>query len=192
MFAPLIFMAASAAVSAYGQIQQGKVESANAKSKEQADYYNATVNTQNAQQSGMVASSRELQQRSNQAQQLGNIRAGLAESGGGETGTNAGVLHQSEVNMELDALTTRYQGVLGARAYNAQAGLDYYQGKIAKLNAKGAKQASYYGAASTLLKGAASVYGAGAAAGYWGGASGGGGSSGWTGGDSGSSYSGYT
>jgi hypothetical protein len=158
-FAPLIFMAASAAVAAYGQIQQGKVASANAKSQEQAAYYNATVNQQNAQQSGMEASSRELAQRNNQAQQLGNIRAGLAETGGGETGTNAGVLNQSEVNMELDALTTRYQGVLGARAYNAQAGLDYYQGKVAHVNAGAAKQAGYWGAASSLLSGASKMYG---------------------------------
>jgi len=157
-FAPLIFMAASAAVAAYGQIQQGKVASANYKSQEQADIYNATVSTQNAQQAGMLASSHELAQRANQAQQLGNIRAGLAESGGGESGTNAGVLNQSEVNMELDALTTRYQGVLGARSYNAAAGQDYYQAKVAKANAGPARQAGYWGAASSLLKGGSQMY----------------------------------
>src|SRR6185295_10363756 len=94
-----------------------------------------------------------------QAQQLGNIRAGLAESGGGEAGTNAGVLNQSEVNAELDALTTRYQGVLGARSYTAQAGLDIYQGKVARVNAGAAKKAGYWGAATSLIGAAGSIYG---------------------------------
>jgi hypothetical protein len=168
MWIPVAMAVASAAMKAYGAIQQGNTESANAKAQANAMDYNAAVNTQNAQQSGMIATSREQQQRANQAQQLGNIRAGLAESGGGETGTNAGVLNQSETNMELDALTTRYQGVLGARSYNAQAGLDIYQGKVARVNAGAAKKAGYWGAASQLIAGAGSTYSAGQSAGYWG------------------------
>jgi len=163
-------MVVSAAMKAYGQIQQGNTEAANAKAQANAMDYNAAVNTQNAQQAGMIATSREQQQRANQAQQLGNIRAGLAESGGGETGTNAGVLNQSETNMELDALTTRYQGVLGARSYNAQAGLDIYQGKVARVNAGAAKKAGYWGAAAGLIGSAGSIYSAGASSGMWGGA----------------------
>lgn len=151
-------MVASAAMKAYGSIQQGNVEAQNAKAQANAANYNATVNTQNAQQAGMVASSRELQQRANQAQQLGNIRAGLAESGGGESGTNAGVLRQSEVNAEMDALTTRYQGILGARNYSAQAGLDIYQSKVAKVNAGAARRSGYWGAAAGLVGSAAGIY----------------------------------
>jgi hypothetical protein len=167
-FIPIALMVVSAAMTAYGKIQQGNTESANAKAQANAMDYNAAVNTQNAQQAGMVATSREQQQRANQAQQLGNIRAGLAESGGGETGTNAGVLNQSETNMELDALTTRYQGVLGARTYNAQAGLDIYQGKVSRVNAGAAKKAGYWGAASSLIGAAGSIYGkaAGGSSGY--------------------------
>ena len=161
-------MIASTAMKAYGAIQQGNTMSANYKAEAAAENYNATVNTQNAQQAGMLASSRELMQRENQAQQMGNIRAGLAETGGGEGGTNAGVLRQSATNMELDALTTRYQGILGARSYNAQAGLDIYQGKVAGVNASAARQSGYWGAAANLIGGAGQVYGAGYSTGLWG------------------------
>lgn len=165
MWVPIAMAVASAAMKAYGSIQQGKTEAANYKAQAAADNYNAVVNTQNAQQAGMLASSRELAQRQNDAQQLGNIRAGLAETGGGESGTNAGVLRQSEVNAELDALTTRYQGVLQSRGYQAQAGLDIYQGKVAKVNAGAAKRAGYWGAASQLLGGAAQAFSMGSAGG---------------------------
>ena len=154
----LALTAAATAFQVYGQIQQGKVAAANAQAESKAENYNAAVNTQNAQQSGIVASSRELEQRANNAQQLGNIRAGLAETGGGEAGTNAGVLNQSATNMELDALTTRYQGVLGARAYTAQAGLNTYQSKVAAANVGPARGAGYFGAASSLLRGGAGAY----------------------------------
>lgn len=158
-FIPVAFMAASAVLGAYGQIQQGKTEAANYKSAAAANTYNAVVNQQNAQQAGMLASSRELQQRDAQAQQLGNMRAAMAESGGGFTGTNAGLERQSEINAEMDALTTRYQGVLQSRGYQAQAGLDYYQGRVARTNAASAKTGSYFGAAASLLGGASDIYG---------------------------------
>lgn len=160
MFVPLVLMAASAAMAAYGKIQQGKVESANAKAASQAQVYNAQVNEQNSQQAGMVASSRELLQRGNQAQQLGQMRAGMAETGNIGVGSNAQLERQSEVNAELDALTTRYQGVLQSRGYKAEAGLDYYQSKVSRVNAGAARQAGYWGAATELVKGAASMYGA--------------------------------
>lgn len=158
-FVPIVMMAASAAMSAYGAIQQGNVASQNAKAQQQAENYNAAVNIQNANQAGMLASSREQMQRSNTAQQLGQMRAAMAESGGGFTGTNAGVERQSDINAELDALSTRYQGVLQSRGYSAQAGLDYYQGRVAGVNATQAKTGSYFGAAEALLGGATDIYG---------------------------------
>lgn len=170
---PVAAIAVGAAMKAYGEIQQGSAASANAKAQANAATYNAVVNEQNAQQAGMLASSRELAQRANAAQQLGNIRAGLAESGGGFEGTNAGVLNQSEVNAELDALTTRHQGVLQARDYTAQAGLNYYQAKVARVNASAAKRAGYWGAAAGLIGASGGIYGYGATQGWWGGSSGG-------------------
>lgn len=157
-FVPII-MAAGAAMSAYGAIQQGQTASANYKAEQSAANYNAVVNQENAQQAGMLASSREQMQRSNAAQQLGQMRAAMAESGGGFTGTNVGVERQSDINAELDALSTRYQGVLQSRGYQAQAGLDYYQGRVAGVNAAQAKTGGYFGAAEALLGGATNIYG---------------------------------
>lgn len=159
-FIPIAMAVAGAAVSAYGAIQQGKTQSANYKAQSQADLTNAQINTQNANTAGALASSRELQLRSRQAQELGNIRAGMAESGG-EGGTNAGVLRQDETNMELDALNTRYQGILQSRGYNIQSSEDVFQSKVAGVNAGAARTGSYFSAASSLLSGASRAYGMG-------------------------------
>lgn len=158
-FLPIAFMAASAAMGAYGAIQQGKTQEANYKAQTNAERYNTAVNMQNAQQSGMLATSRELMQRDSQAQQLGNMRAAMAESGGGFTGTNAGLERQSEINAEMDALTTRYQGVLQSRGYSAAAGLDAYQSRVAGVNASQARTGGYFGAAEALIGGASNIYG---------------------------------
>jgi len=161
-FVPIILMAASAAMAAYGSIQQGKAESANAKSQASAQRYNAEVQTQNANLQGAMASARELQVRRQTRQRLGNIEAGMAE-GGGFGGTNAGVLRQDAVNGEMDALDTRYSGILGARNSSLQAQEDIFQSKVSDVNAKNAKTAGYWGAGTALLKGASSIYGADAA-----------------------------
>lgn len=157
-FIPLAIMAVSAVVGAVGAIQQGKTQAANAKSQSEAQRYNAEVNMQNANASNMLASSREQQQRAGANQQLGNIRAAMAE-GGGFGGTNEGVLRQDTVNAELDALNTRYSGVLQSRSYTAEAGQDYFQSKVAAANVGAYRSAGYLGAASSLLSGASRMYG---------------------------------
>lgn len=157
-FVPLIVMAVGTAMAAYGSIQQGKTQAANAKSQAAAERYNAVVNTQNASQASAEASAREMMVRSNNEQRLGNIRAGMAENGG-FGGTNAGVLRQDTVNAELDALSTRYTGVMQNRAYTQQATLDTFQSKVAGANAGAYRSAGYFGAATALVQGASRMYG---------------------------------
>ena len=170
-FVPIMMLAVSAAstaMAAYGKIQQGKTEAANAHAQESAANYNAAISTQNANTAGQVATSRELQQRRQGQQQLGNMRAAQAE-GGGFGGTNAGVANQSAVNSEMDALNTRYSGVLQSNNFRNQTALDVYQGKVAGANATSAKQAGYWGAATDIVGGASKFYQTGYNMGSWGG-----------------------
>ncbi|HEX3122467.1 MAG TPA: hypothetical protein VHQ21_04130 [Rhodanobacteraceae bacterium] len=168
MFVPIALMAASAAVSAYGKIQQGNVDSANAKSAASAARYNAGIEDQNRSLAGSMASSRELQQRTQDMQTLGNQRAALAEGGQlGAPGTS-GITRQSAINAEMNALNTRYEGVLQSRnAANAESQYAY-KASVYDINARQAKQGGMFGAASSLISGASSIYGYGAGKGYWG------------------------
>jgi hypothetical protein len=53
--------------------------------------------------------------------QMGEIAAGLAQSGGDYGGTNAFVLQDSNLAAEMDALNYRYRGTQQGRALRSQA-----------------------------------------------------------------------
>ncbi|MES1993189.1 MAG: hypothetical protein V4457_06190 [Pseudomonadota bacterium] len=59
--------------------------------------------------------------RRNSAFALGKQAAAIAEGGGGYGGTNAGVMKDSHVAAEMDALNYRYRGVSQAQGLLAQA-----------------------------------------------------------------------
>lgn len=155
--APLVLMAASAAMAAYGAISSAQAQSASYKSQQQAANYNAAVNRQNAMSAEAAASANELNQRRQNDQIMGAQRARIAESGGGFTGTNVGALEQSGANLELSALNTRYSGAMQARGLLAESNLNQYQGQVAGMNASSAMTSGYIGAAAGAL-GAASNY----------------------------------
>lgn len=154
---PLVMLAASAAVSAYGAISAGKANAASYKSQQNADNYNATVNKQNANAAEAAASANELDIRRQNDQTMARQRASVAESAGGFTGTNVGVLNQNGADLELNALNERYKGQMQARGLLAGANLDEFQANVAGQNASSATSASYLGAASSIL-GSASNY----------------------------------
>jgi len=158
--APVVLMAVSAAVAAYGAISSAQAQAASAKSQQQAANYNATVEKQNAMSAEAAASANEMNMRRQNDQILGAQRARVAESAGGFTGTNVGVLNQSGANLELSALNTRYQGTMQARGLLAQSNLDQYQGKVAGMNASSAMRAGYIGAAASALGATSSYYNA--------------------------------
>lgn len=155
---PLVVMAASAAVAAYGAISSAQAQSASYKSQQNAANYNAVVEKQNAMSAEAAASANELNQRRQNDQILGAQRARIAESGGGFNGTNVGALAQSGANLELSALNTRYQGTMQGRGLLAQANLDEYQGQVAGMNASSATRAGYIGAAASALGSASNYY----------------------------------
>ena len=156
-FIPIAMMIASTAMAAYGSIQQGKVASANAKAQQSAYNYNAAIESQNASTAGAVATSREQQVCQQNQEQMGNIRAAMAE-GGLNGGTSTGVANQSAVSGEMNALNTRYAGILQSNNFRNESTLESYQGRVAGVNAGQAKQAGYWGAATDILQGASSMY----------------------------------
>jgi hypothetical protein len=157
---PVVLMAASAAMSAVGAISSAQAQSASYKSQQQAANYNATVEKQNAAAAQAAASANEMNMRRQNDQIMGAQRARVAESAGGFTGTNVGVLAQSGANLELSALNTRYEGAMRARGLLAQSNLSQYQGQVAGMNAGTATTSGYIGAAAGILGSTANYYNA--------------------------------
>ena len=147
----LAVMAVTAAVSAYGAISSAQAQAAGAKSQQQAANYNATVDRQNAMSAEAAGSAAVLNTRRNNDQIMGRERAQVAESGGGFTGTNVGVLAQNGTNLELNALNQGYNANMQARGLLSAANEQEFQGDVAGMNARSDINAGYIGAASSAL-----------------------------------------
>lgn len=156
-FAPLILMAASAAVSAVGAISSARAQAAGYDAQKKAAIYNANQERINANAAIGAADANELVQRRENDQKMAALRARVAESGGGFVGTNVGVLNQAADNLELSALATRYQGTARASGLLAQANLDEYQSNVAGMNSRASITAGNFGAIGAAL-GATSSY----------------------------------
>jgi hypothetical protein len=152
-------IAASAAMSAVGAIQQGQAAAAQGRAQQQAQQYNAIVKQQNAALARQQAGAREEQQRRGARQVLGQQRAALAQAGIGMGGSALDIEEQSAVRAELDALSIAYEGDLQASGLLAAAQQDIYMGEVAKARGDNARTASYVSAGASILSGAAS-YGA--------------------------------
>lgn len=138
-FVPLI----AAGISAYGQSKQG--DAANDQAKEQA-----FLDKQEGQIASQQAYQNEATQRQSSRQFLGRQAASFAEAGVGP-GSATGVMHQSAVNAELDALNIRYKGQLAKYGYDYNAKSALREGKSAQSNAN-------LMAGATLLRGASNYY----------------------------------
>lgn len=151
---PEILIAASAAASAVGAIQQGMAAQAQAKSAQDAANYNATIKRQQAAVELQQSGAREEQQRRQSRQMLGQQRAALAQAGIGMGGSALDIEEQSEFLSELDALTIRYEGDLKAKGLLAAAEGAEYEGRAAISAGKNAMTASYLSAGASLLSAA--------------------------------------
>ena len=151
-----ISMAASAAMSAVGAIQQGMAAQAQAKAAQGAAEYNATIKRQQAASELQQANAREEQQRRGTRQVLGQQRAALAQAGIGMGGSALDIEEQSADRAELDALTMRYEGDLRAKGLLAAAEGAEYEGRAAIAAGQNAMTASYLSAGASLLSAAGS------------------------------------
>jgi len=147
-------MAASAAASAIGAIQQGMAAQAQAKSAQDAANYNATIKRQQAASELQQANAREEQQRRGTRQVLGQQRAALAQAGIGMGGSALDIEEQSADRAELDALTMRYEGDLRSKGLLAAAEGAEYEGRAAISAGKNAMTGAYLSAGASLLSAA--------------------------------------
>jgi len=148
-----ISMAASAAMSAVGAIQQGMAASAQAQASANAARYNAVIKEQQARSEFQQAGAREEQQRRQSRQVLGQQSAALAQAGIGLGGSALDIAEQSAFMAELDALNIRYEGDLRARGLLAAAEQNEYEARAAIAAGKNAETASYISAGASLLSG---------------------------------------
>jgi hypothetical protein len=132
-------------LSAFGSLYQGKAEAA-------AQEFNARVSENNAEMARVQAAEEERRVRVGGAKAIGDMRANYGASGIVTSESSAlDVLEESAMNVELDALTVRYQGHAQALAMKNEAFLARRAGKQANLMGK-------VGAASALLGAGASAY----------------------------------
>ena len=108
--------------------------------------YNARMLAMQAHTAQMQAVTDEYTQRRKARDVLGEQAAALAQAGGGYGGTTAGVINQSAIDAELDALNIRYGGTMKASGLLAQAAAARYGGRAGQTQ-------SYFLAGSDLLKG---------------------------------------
>lgn len=117
----------------------------------QSATYDANQNAQNAITARRQADVEALKVRRRGAQVMGDIRASYGASGvDGAQGTPLDVLEDSAAQIELDALTEKYNGELQALGFERSAALDIKRGKDAVSAAK-------VGAVSALVSGIASL-----------------------------------
>jgi hypothetical protein len=136
---------ASAAMSAAGAVAQGNAQQASFRQQAAGEDFNAQVAKRNAQTAWDVAGGQEELIRRRGRLALGREAAATAQSGI-DPGSGSALLlaHQSESNVELDALLVRHRGALQAMGYNDQATTDEYNAAIARSNARGARTAMYW------------------------------------------------
>lgn len=153
-----LLLVAGTAVSAAGAISSGVQARRSADQQAAAAEYNAVVSQNQATQAFAVGAERENIQRRQAAQALSQQRAAFAESGlDPSSGSALDVQLQSTRNAELDALQTRYEGILTGQNYEQQAALGVYEGGVLRASGRNAQTASYATAAGNLLSGAAGV-----------------------------------
>jgi hypothetical protein len=151
--------AAMTVYQAYSAYQGGRMQEANYRAQQQSANYNATIQEQNAALARQQANAREEAQRRASRQMQGEQRAALSQAGMGLGGSFGKILAQDAAAMELDALNIRYEGDLQARGLLAGAEMSRWEGQVAGVNARSARRAGTWDAATSLLSGATQAYG---------------------------------
>ena len=148
--------AVSGGVGAIGSFMQGGSAASGYNQQAEASERNAGIAENQARQAYDAGLQNELGQRRSASQQQADIRASVAESGLDPNSGSALMLQQqSAENLEMDALTTRYQTLLQGSAYEQQATMDRYQAKALRASARDAKRSGMFGAATSILTSAA-------------------------------------
>jgi len=116
---------AGTAIQAVGAIREGQAAQA-------AANFNAQVATQNSAQAVLQAKEEERRHRIIARKQRGTQRVAAAAGGIEVTGSALDVLSESAANAELDALTIRHAGEIGALGFLNEARLSRFEGRAAR------------------------------------------------------------
>lgn len=153
--ATTVLAATAAAASAASAISAGQQARRQGNQQAAAAEYNAQLSTNQATQAFAAGVEREGSARRNANQTLAEQRAAIGASGVDlASGSALDLQLQSTRNAELDALQTRYEGVLTGQNYQQQAALGQYSADVSRSNGRAAQSGSYLGAAASLLGGA--------------------------------------
>ncbi|WP_186276528.1 virion core protein, T7 gp14 family [Burkholderia gladioli] len=148
---------AGAAVSGAGALMSGINQSNQYSQQADALYRNAALADAQAGQVFAQGVQREETQRAQAGQQLGAQRAAVAESGfDPNSGSALDVQVQSARNAELDALQTRYQGILQGTSLEDSARQTRYQASVARASSRSSLISGGISAAASTLGGLAS------------------------------------
>ncbi|WP_261524461.1 hypothetical protein [Burkholderia multivorans] len=151
---------AGAVLQGAGKLSSGLAQAGQQEAAANAAQYNADVSRNQAATAYTLGVQREQAVRDRAAQQLGAQRAAVAESGfNPNAGSALDTQLQSVRNAELDALQTRYQGILQGSQYEQQAAIDQYQADAARKAARGAKIGAYLSLAGQALSSYSSYVG---------------------------------
>jgi len=123
-----------------------------AESARQAGKYQSAIAKRNAAIAVQQAEVSEAAARRDARRQIGAIRAGYGAAGVvGSEGTPLDVLEESAAEAELDALTIRYQGSIGAIGQGDE-------GRLARMRGRSTSTAGYFQAGSALLSSGTDIY----------------------------------
>ena len=140
-------------LTAAGQIQQGRVAEAEAKSAQNMANYNAAVMEQTAKTQELKTKF-ELGRQAEEARRIkGALRAKVGKAGGIGSPVFEELTGEQAMELDLDNLLIGYEGRRKAERARNQANLDVMQGKIYREQGKNARTASYIGAGTSLLTG---------------------------------------
>lgn len=147
---------ASTAMSVVGAISGAQAQKASLKSQEAANHRNAEILRENAAQANREASANQDIMRQRQRVIRGNQIAGIAESGIGFEGTGGDLVEQSDINMNLDTLSARYEGEMKARGLTYQASQSDFEADVAGKQAGQAMTSGYMQAIGAGIGGVSS------------------------------------
>jgi hypothetical protein len=156
--APVAIMAVSAAMSAYGQYQQGQAAAAEGEAAQGMAEYNAKLQEREAQQIEAKTAYDQRREAAAADRRMSSLRAGFGASGIVSTeGTPLLIQATQAAESEMDNLMIGYEGQQQAQASRSGASLSRLEGDIARQKGRNQRTGSFIGAGSTLLSGFGSM-----------------------------------
>ena len=150
----LALLVAGTGLQAFGQIKAGQAASAEGKSQQNIDIYNAQVQEREAKAIEQRTAVEQRRQAEAAERRQSTLEAGLGEAGAVSTAGAPLLLQAKQASeSELANLNIGYTGREEATAARTQAQLDITQGKLARQRGKARATGRYIGAGSTLLTG---------------------------------------